>query len=256
MLQCVRNSHSTDVFVLFLLTVTFSFAAEAKQQLLVLQEERQGHLQAAVQRHDASWNWNQNMWFHVVSETGGLTVWPRKLGQLIWYWFNLMSQVRQHVFFSLVRLSMERLIPSFAAKKYMMINGIAELPCINVSQGYCQVVDWNVEQIRYIFHALGRSSLLNVPAIHLKNLQPPRCRVKSEQSRPANSVHVRRSMVNRIPPDLNPFLMLCQRLTWNKGCRKRSRSGSIFWYFQPYLGDVSLPVGWVANPGLILLLQP
>lgn len=70
MLQCVRNSHSTDVFVLFLLTVTFSFAAEAKQQLLVLQEERQGHLQAAVQRHHASLSPGIGtricgfMWFH------------------------------------------------------------------------------------------------------------------------------------------------------------------------------------------------
>ena len=222
----------------------FRSAAEAKQQLLVLQEERQGHLQAAVQRHDASWNWNQNMWFHVVSETGGLTVWPRKLGQLIWYWFNLMSQVRQHVFFSLVRLSMERLIPPFAAKKYMMINGIAELPCINVSQGYCQVVDWNVEQIRY-FHALGWSSLLNVPAIHLKNLQPPRCRVKSEQSRPANSVHVRRSMVN----GSHQIFFISDgvsKVDLFQGCRKRSISGSIFWEIFNHIWEtwVSQLDGW------------
>ena len=139
---------------------------------------------------------------------------------------------------------MDRLIPPFAAKKYMMINGIAELPCINVSQGYCQVVDWNVEQIRY-FHALGWSSLLNVPAIHLKNLQPPRCRVKSEQSRPANSVHVRRSMVN----GSHQIFFISDgvsKVDLFQGCRKRSISGSIFWEIFNHIWEtwVSQLDGW------------
>lgn len=42
-----------------------------------------------------------------------------------------MSQERQHFFFTGSFINGE-VDPPFAAKKYMMINGIAELPCINV----------------------------------------------------------------------------------------------------------------------------
>ena len=71
-----------------------------------------------------------------------------------------------------------------------------------------------------ILIALGWSSLLSYPAFRPRSFQLPRCRVKSEQSHPANVVHIRRcSIVNR-SHSMNLILMVCQKLTCFRGAKK------------------------------------